>query len=91
MTNSHDYRYCWRFTARALCLFDGEKIVGELVKLKGGEWTLFNSRFARCAGTTAPRSLEDLVRWAEGQLWAVGVLPDAPSIDRFAVGGGQNG
>lgn len=29
MTNSHDYRYRWRFTARALCLFDGEARIGE--------------------------------------------------------------
>jgi len=33
MTNQFDYRYRWRFTRRALCLFDADKLVGELVRL----------------------------------------------------------
>lgn len=89
MINSHDYRYRWRFTARALCLFDGEKIVGELVRLEGGEWAVFGTGRACLGRRAAP--LGALVAWAEQTLRVCDGLPSDASIDRFAVGGGQNG
>ena len=82
--NQSDFRYRWRFTRRALALFDGDKLVGELVRLEGGEWALF----AYLSGACSHRGREmgplgDLVTWAEEQLWAVGALPAGASIDRF--------
>jgi hypothetical protein len=93
MTHNHnDYPYRWRFTRRALCLFRGDTLVGELVRLEGGEWALFGY----LGGVSSHRGrgtgpLDVLVEWAEEMLWTIGALPDGAQIDRFAVGGGQNG
>jgi len=86
--NLHTYR--WRLTRRALCLFDGSTLVGELVRLEGGEWSLTGYE-----GTTQPLGTHDgdrlaeLVRWAEGRLASEGVIEAGASVDRRAVEGGQ--
>lgn len=86
------HAYHWRFTRRSLCLFDGTALVGELVRLEVGQWSLTGYE-----GTTQPLGthegdrLAELVRWAEGKLWAIRALPDGANVDRFAVGGDPNG
>lgn len=85
--NQSDYRYRWRFTRRALCLFDADTLVGELVRLEGGEWALFAYLSGACSHRGRGMGpLGDLVPWAEEQLWAVGALPEGASIDRFGDG-----
>lgn len=89
MTNQSDYRYRWRFTHRSLALLEDDMLIGELVRLEGGEWALFaHCGVTRLAGRA---SLAKIVPWAERQLVAFGALPDGASIDSFAVMGGQNG
>jgi len=91
MTNQFDYRYRWRFTDRSLALLEADTLVGELVRLEGGEWALFGYEgTTQCAGTRRTDELSDLVTWAEQRLTSEGVIEDA-SIDRFAVMGGQDG
>lgn len=43
MTNQSDYRYRWRFTHRSLALLEDDMLIGELVRLEGGEWASIDS------------------------------------------------
>ena len=87
---AHTYRWC--FTRRALALYDGATLVGELVRLEGGEWSLTGyAGMTQPLGTHDGDRLAELVRWAEGKLWAIRALPDGANVDRFAVGGDPNG
>lgn len=84
--NIYDFDHEWRFTERGLCLYRGEVLVGELVRLQCGPWALFSSNgdVPRCLGTCEAR-VKNLVHWAEIQLLQDGVMPEDAKIDRFAL------